>query len=130
MREAIKALRWLNVGLANLLIFAHAGLFAYLAAAWSLADVLGPSAGTGAWLLLALVDVVGAVTSGAALGLLVWVLNRYALGGLEAAARRHWARRLGVTAFWVVVVAGITGAVELFLHRPVPSNGGLSFAVG
>ena len=64
-------MRWVNVGLANLLIVAHAGLLTYLAAAWSLAGVLGPTAPSGHWLLLALGALVVAVIFGALLGGLV-----------------------------------------------------------
>jgi predicted permease len=119
----------LNVGLANLLIVAHGGLLAYLAAAWSLAGVLGPGAATLHWVLLALVALVMAVLFGALLGGLVWVLNGYALRGIGAAARTTWSRRFGQLAFWVVVVAGTAGAVELVVHRPAPAGDLASVAV-
>jgi heme/copper-type cytochrome/quinol oxidase subunit 2 len=129
MRAAAATLRWVNVGLANLLIVAHAGLLAYLAAAWSLAGLLGPTATTLHWVLLALGALVLAVIFGALLGCLVWVLNGYALRGLGAAARQRWSRRLGAAAFWVVVLGGCVGAVELLAYRPSPPSHALSLAV-
>lgn len=118
MRAGLATLKWVNVVLANTMIVAHAGLLAYLLAAWSLARVLGPTDRTMSWFVLAVVGVLLAMVCGGLLGTLVWVLNRYALRILRPAVRDRWARRLGIATFVAVALGGTVGAVELFVHRP------------